>query len=112
MMKIRFLHPAIISACRSINELDVYLDCLEKNELEDFKIFNIKYELYPILAKQSNKKIISKNISENDYNNINNNIDKNKRKRGKRYINNSKHSMWSNFKNKSRKRKTAIDEII
>ena len=30
MMKKRYLHPAIISACRSLNELDVYLDCLEK----------------------------------------------------------------------------------
>ena len=33
MMGKRFLHPAIISACRTLNELDVYLDCLDKNEL-------------------------------------------------------------------------------
>ena len=56
MMKKRFLHPAIISACRTLNELDVYLDCLDKNELEDFKIFKIKYELYPVLAKPRNSK--------------------------------------------------------
>lgn len=48
----RYLHPAIISACRNLDELDVYLDCLEKNELDDFKIFKIKYELHPILVKQ------------------------------------------------------------
>lgn len=57
MMKKRFLHPAIISACRNLNELDVYLDCLDKNELEEFKIFNIEYELYPMVLKHnSNKK--------------------------------------------------------
>ena len=56
MMKKRFLHPAIISACRSLNELDVYLDCLDKNELEDFKIFKIKYELYPVAIKQQHNK--------------------------------------------------------
>lgn len=53
MMKKRFLHPAIISACRTLNELDVYLDCLDKNELEDFKIFKVKYELYPMVVKQN-----------------------------------------------------------
>ena len=56
MMKKRFLHPAIITACRSLNELDVYLDCLDKNELEDFKIFKVEYELYPMAVKQNNVK--------------------------------------------------------
>ena len=56
MMKKRLLHPAIISACRTLNELDVYLDCLDKNELEDFKIFSIKYELYPTVVKFYNRK--------------------------------------------------------
>ena len=54
MMRKKFLHPAIISACRTLNELDVYLDCLDKNELEDFKIFNVKYELYPMVVKSYN----------------------------------------------------------
>ena len=53
MMRKRFLHPAIISACRTLDELDVYLDCLDKNELEDFKIFKIKYELYPMVVKHN-----------------------------------------------------------
>ena len=54
-MKKRFLHPAIISACRSLDELDVYLDCLEKNEVDDFKIFKIEYELHPILVKNEGR---------------------------------------------------------
>ena len=60
MMKKKFLHPAIISACRTLNELDVYLDCLDKNELEDFKIFNVKYELYPMVVKSHNNRKRSK----------------------------------------------------
>ena len=53
MMKKRYLYPAIISACRSLDELDVYLDCLDKNELDDFKIFKIKYDLYPLVQKKT-----------------------------------------------------------
>ncbi len=88
MMKKRFLHPAIISACRTLNELDVYLDCLDKNELEDFKIFKVKYELYPMVVKQ------------------------NCGKRGKRYTNYSNSKMWTNTKNIVRKNKTITNEII
>ena len=51
MMKKRYLHPAIIAACRTLDELDVYLDCLDKGETEDFKIFNIEYELHPLVIK-------------------------------------------------------------
>lgn len=39
------LHPAIITACSSLDELDVYLACLDENDLDDFKFFNIKYEV-------------------------------------------------------------------
>lgn len=53
MMGKRYLHPAIIAACRTLDELDVYLDCLDKGEVEDFKIFNIKYELYPLVIKEN-----------------------------------------------------------
>lgn len=48
----KYLHPAIIAACKNLNELNVYLDCLDKNELDDFKIFEIKYELYPMVVKK------------------------------------------------------------
>ncbi len=54
MMFKRYLHPAIITACKNLDELNVYLDCLEKDELEDFKIFNIKYEIHPIVSNDKN----------------------------------------------------------
>lgn len=49
------LHPAIITACRNLDELDIYLDCLENNETEKFKCFNIIFEIPPILSKKSSK---------------------------------------------------------
>lgn len=45
------LHPAIISACKNIQELDIYLDCLEDNELEKFSCFKIIYKSLPTLRK-------------------------------------------------------------
>lgn len=60
MAKKKYLHPAIISACKTLNELDVYLDCLDKNELDDFKIFKIKYEVYPMLVKEKKQRKIEK----------------------------------------------------
>jgi len=45
------LHPAIISACKSLDELDIYLACLEENDLDDFKFFNIKYEIPLAISK-------------------------------------------------------------
>lgn len=41
------LNPAIISACKTLDELDIYLDCLNSNELDKFTIFDIKYEVLP-----------------------------------------------------------------
>lgn len=46
------LHPAIISACRDLQELDIYLDCLDDNELEKFSCFKIVYKAMPMLAKR------------------------------------------------------------
>lgn len=46
------LNPAVITACQNLDELDIYLDCLETNELEKFNIFNIKYEVNPTIIKQ------------------------------------------------------------
>lgn len=60
MMRKRYLHPSIITACRSVDELYVYLDCLEKDELDDFKIFNIKYELHPVVVKDKGEFIVNK----------------------------------------------------
>ena len=46
------LHPAIISACKNIDELDIYLDYLENNETDKFKCFNIKFEIAPTIRKE------------------------------------------------------------
>ncbi len=52
------LHPAIITACDSLDQLDIYLACLEEGELDDFKCFDIKYEIPPtVLAEdRTNRK--------------------------------------------------------
>ena len=41
------LNPIIIAACSNLDELDIYLDCLEENQLFDFKCFEIKFEVTP-----------------------------------------------------------------
>ena len=43
------LNPIIISACRNLDELDMYLDCLEKGNLDNFNCFKIRYEIMPSL---------------------------------------------------------------
>lgn len=48
------LNPIIIAACRNLDELDIYLDCLAENELEDFSCFTIKFEVMPQLVKKQN----------------------------------------------------------
>lgn len=42
------LNPAIITACKNVAELDDYLDCLESDSLDNFKKFEIRYEVLPI----------------------------------------------------------------
>ena len=49
------VHPAIIASCKNIDELDVYLSCLEDNELDDFDKFNIRYEIPPAKVKNDKK---------------------------------------------------------
>ena len=51
------LHPAIISACRDLQELDIYLDCLDDNELEKFSCFKIVYKAMPMLAKRNKMQV-------------------------------------------------------
>ena len=41
------LNPAIILACKDLEQLDTYLDCLELNELNKFDYFKIEYEISP-----------------------------------------------------------------
>ena len=45
------LNPAIITACKTLDVLDIYLSCLEYNELSDFHFFKIKYEMNPVDEK-------------------------------------------------------------
>ena len=52
------LHPAIISACRNLEELDVYLDCLDDNELEKFTCFKIVYKAVPRINKKHFGKLL------------------------------------------------------
>jgi len=49
------LHPAIITACNNINELDIYLACMEYNELDNFRFFNINFEMSPMISKKNHK---------------------------------------------------------
>lgn len=42
------LNPAIIAACKTQNQLENYLDCLESKKLNEFTDFEIKYEISPL----------------------------------------------------------------
>lgn len=41
------LHPAVISACKSLNELDEYLDALDAKDMSSFKRFKVEFEVLP-----------------------------------------------------------------
>jgi len=43
------LNPAIITACKNLDELDIYLSYLEDAKISDFKCFNIVYEYSPLV---------------------------------------------------------------
>lgn len=45
------LHPAIISACKNLDELDIYLDYLENGETQKFSCFNIVFDVAPLVVK-------------------------------------------------------------
>lgn len=47
------LHPAVISSCKNLDELDIYLACLDDNTLDEFHFFDIKYEIPLALSKIS-----------------------------------------------------------
>ncbi len=48
------LNPIVISACRNLDELDIYLNCLDEKDTYDFPCFQIRYEITPQVLK--NKK--------------------------------------------------------
>ena len=41
------LHPAVISACKSLNELYEYLDALDAKDMSSFKRFKVEFEVLP-----------------------------------------------------------------
>lgn len=45
------LNPVIIAACRNLDELDIYLDCLDENESYEFTCFDIKFDISLQTAK-------------------------------------------------------------
>lgn len=49
------LNPAVIAACKNLKELDIYLDCLDDNELDKFSCFNIVYNIPPSRSKGKKK---------------------------------------------------------
>ena len=49
------LHPAIITACKNLEELDIYLDCLDDNELDKFSCFDIVYKTVPVVMAKREK---------------------------------------------------------
>ena len=49
------LHPAIITACKNLEELDIYLDCLDDNELDKFSCFDIIYKSVPVILGKREK---------------------------------------------------------
>ena len=49
------LHPAIITACKNLDELDIYLDYLDSGETDKFKIFKIRFEVLPAIVKVKHK---------------------------------------------------------
>ena len=42
------LNPTIIAACKTQEQLENYLDCLQNNQLDNFKDFEIKFEISPL----------------------------------------------------------------
>lgn len=46
------LNPAVIAACKDLDELDIYLDCLDDNELDKFSCFKIEYNVPPTKTRR------------------------------------------------------------
>lgn len=49
------LHPSIISACKNLDELDIYLDYLENNETQKFDFFKIVFDIAPVIVKKNKR---------------------------------------------------------
>ena len=49
------LNPAIIAACKSQSQLENYLECLSNNHLDNFKDFEIKFEVAPLKVNRQTR---------------------------------------------------------
>ena len=49
------LNPAIIAACKSQSQLEHYLDCVSNQHLDEFKDFEIKFEVAPLKVKPNRR---------------------------------------------------------
>lgn len=47
------LNPAIIAACKTQEQLENYLECMEKKKLDEFKDFEIRFELMPLKGRHA-----------------------------------------------------------
>lgn len=45
------LNPTIIAACKTQEQLDDYIDCLDRKNLENFKHFKIQFNVNPLATK-------------------------------------------------------------
>ena len=55
------LNPIIIRACQTVQEFNIYLDCLAENETDKFDCFEIKFEIAPITQKRKKNEDFFKN---------------------------------------------------
>ena len=46
------LNPIVVRACKNVQELNIFVDCLEEDELDKFPCFEIKYEVAPTVVKK------------------------------------------------------------
>ena len=52
VMSYHDLNPIIIRACQTVQEFNIYLDCLAENETDKFDCFEIKFEVAPMIQKR------------------------------------------------------------
>ena len=49
------LNPAIIAACKSQSQLEHYLECVSNQHLDEFKDFEIRFEVAPLKVKPNRR---------------------------------------------------------
>ena len=49
------LNPAIIVACKSQSQLEHYIECVSNQRLDEFKDFEIRFEVTPLKVKPNKR---------------------------------------------------------